>query len=246
MAANASKSVFACVAMTVGAFTPGIVRSGQRDRFDLDPDARRKLRDADRGPGRERLADPAGVDLVHPLEVAQIDEEDGRLDDPVEARAGLLEDRLEVVEDLLGLLGDPLPHHLPVVGPQPELAGDEDEAAGNDRLRIRRALERRGRLLGPNGGLVCHPYSFSGAAALASAPPRALKIASSTCSAFSPWSKRTCSVIRAVSASSRRNAETRSRSRPATCAFERSTFETRSGRPEASTTTFARASSAGM
>ena len=55
------------------------------------------------------LADVPRVDLVHPLEVAEVGEEDGRLHDPVETAAGLLENRLQVPEDLLRLLLDRRP-----------------------------------------------------------------------------------------------------------------------------------------
>src|SRR5918999_689669 len=264
MAANASKSVFVWVAITSAAFMPQLLRRapkpsrrarsrglapghgslGQRDGFDLDLRAGRKLRDLDRRPRRRRLADALRVDLVHPLEVVEVDEEDRRLDDPVEARACFFQDRLQVVEDLLGLLLDRVADDLGVVGLERELARDEHEPVRADRLRVRRALERRRRPLRPDD-LLLHGHSFRGAPAAASAPPNALKIASSTCRASSPWSSRTCSVSSAASESSRRKPETRSRSSPPTCASEKSTFETSSGRPDASSATWASASSAG-
>src|SRR4051794_2085776 len=90
-------------------------------------------------------------------------------------------------------------------------------------------------------------YSFRGRGrhACASAAPRDLKIASRTFAASSPWIRRTCSVSTAPSASSRRKRSTTSNCRPPTWAGVRSTFETTSGRSEASSATWASASQAG-
>ena len=114
---------------------------GERDRLDLDLRARRQRRDLDGCAGGRLPADMACVDLVHGGEVAEVGEEDRRLDEPVEPAAGLLEDRAQVREHLLGLLRDPS-RELRRARLQPELAGDEDEARRHDRLRVRRALER--------------------------------------------------------------------------------------------------------
>src|SRR5439155_1267913 len=97
----------------------------------------------------------------------------------------------------------------------------------NHRLALHQAFRRRGRQL------------------WASATPSALKIASSTCSGSDPSIRRTCRVRPAPSASSRRKVPTTSWASPATRASLRSTFETTSGRPDASTATCASASSAG-
>ena len=114
------------------------------------------------------------VDLVHRGEVAEVLEEDGRLDEPVEAGAGLLEDRAQVLHHLLGLLRDPL-HGLLVTRLQAELAGDEDEARRLHSLVVRRSLERCGRALGADDLLVCHWFSFwlRGGARQRPAPRRA-------------------------------------------------------------------------
>src|SRR5205814_8249227 len=65
------------------------------------------------------------------------------------------ENRLEISEDLLGLLLDRLADDV-AARRERELAGDEHEVAAADGLRIRRALERRGRLVGADGGLGGH------------------------------------------------------------------------------------------
>ena len=76
--------------------------------------------------------------------VLEVLEEHGGLDELVERAPGLFEDRAQVREDLLGLSADLPAHQLLLPGEQRELAGDEDEAACLDRLRVRRPLERRG------------------------------------------------------------------------------------------------------
>ena len=75
--------------------------------------------------------------------------------------------------------------------------------------------------------------------------PSALKIADSTCCEFSPSIRRTWIVSPAASASSSRNVAARSLCSPPARVDVRSAFETTSGRPDASTTTMASASSAG-
>ena len=93
-------------------------------------------------------------------------------------------------------------------GLQPELARDEHEAVRLDRLRVRRALERRRRRLGAND-LLAHEaslrrFTVRGRHAWPSAAPTALKIAASTCCGSVPSSSRTCRFSRAASTSSRR------------------------------------------
>ena len=122
------------------------------------PDGQR--RDLDRGARGRTVADVARIDLVHRGEVAEILEEDRRLDELLEPAARLLEDRAQVLEHLLGLLCDSRADHLLLARPQPELPGDEDEPAGLHRLVVRRALERRRGLLRPHDLLLCHVVSF--------------------------------------------------------------------------------------
>src|SRR5215471_6249673 len=74
--------------------------SDKSDRLDLDERARWEFRHLDRRPRRRPVADVARVDLVHPGKVAEVLQEHGRLDEVVEGRAGLLEDRAEIGEDL--------------------------------------------------------------------------------------------------------------------------------------------------
>src|SRR6478735_2954131 len=84
---------------------PGSRRSSldDGDRLDLDERARRELRDLDRRACRRRRSDVLRVHLVHAREVVEALEEDGRLDELVERASRRLEDRAQVLEDLLGL-----------------------------------------------------------------------------------------------------------------------------------------------
>src|SRR5581483_352861 len=189
------------------------------------------------------LADVPRVHLVHRSEVGQVRQVDGRLHEPVEPAAGGLEDRLQVAEDLLGLLRD-VAAQLARPRLQRELPRHEDEPAGADRLRVRRALERRRRLLGADDRLL-HRHSFR-LQAWATATPSALNIASSTLPASSPAIRRTCRLIRAPSAKARSVSATTSLPSPPRRASERSTLETKSGASDVSSTTCASASAAGI
>ena len=127
----------------------------QRHRLDLDQRAGGQLCDLDGRTGRRSVTDVCCVDLVHRGEVTEILEKDGRLHEPVEAAAGLLEDRAQVLHHLLGLGRDPVDGRL-VSRPKAELAGDEDEPGGLHGLVVRRSLERRGRALGADDLLLGH------------------------------------------------------------------------------------------
>src|SRR5436190_17718901 len=127
----------------------------QCDRLELDERAGGELRHLYGRPRGRLLANVLRVDLVHRMEIVEALEEDRRLHEAVEPGARLREDRLQVREDLFGLLLDPARDH-GVSRLQAELAGDEDEAAGRDGLRVRRALERRRRCLGPDDVLLGH------------------------------------------------------------------------------------------
>src|SRR5262249_41531964 len=156
--------------------------------------------------GRARgrlLPDVLRVDGVHRLEVLEALKEDGRLDESVQSAAGLLEDRREVREDLLRLFLDPA-RDRGFARLQPELPGDEDEAGGRHRLRVRRPLERRRCCLGANDALLAHRRLSSRSHAWARATPRPLKIASSTWSLSVPLRSRTCRTRPAYSASTSR------------------------------------------
>jgi hypothetical protein len=107
--------------------------SGEGDRLDLHARAAREGRDLDRRACRGTVADVRGVDLVHPLEVPEVGEEDRRLDELVQPAPRLLENRAQVGEDLLGLVLN-RPVDLRVAWLQAELSGNEDEATGTDRL----------------------------------------------------------------------------------------------------------------
>src|SRR5262249_59235074 len=95
---------------------------------------RRQLRDVGGRAGRWNIADVPAVDVVHSLEVVEVAQVDGGLHDPVEAAARGLQDRAQVREHLLGLLGDAVTDELASAGRQSDLPGDEDEAPGPGRL----------------------------------------------------------------------------------------------------------------
>src|SRR5690242_16835033 len=216
----------------------------QCDGLDLDEGAGWKLGDLDGRAGGRLVAHVLLVHLVHRREVVEALEEDGRLHEPVETGARRREDRTQVRQHLLGLVGDVVPDDLSVVWLQCELAGHEHEPVRLDRLRVRRTLKRGGSHLGADD--LLHASSLlRGRSACASAAPRALKIASSTCCESLPSTRRTCSVRPAVCTSSSRKRAARSPARPAMRACERSTFETSSGRADVSSVTCASASSTG-
>src|SRR5581483_4990487 len=146
------------------------------------------------------------------------------LHDPVDARPGGLEHRAQVREHLLRLLGDASRHELRRTGPQPDLPGDEDEPVRLDRLRVRRALERRRRGLGADDLPAHSSPPYGRRHAWPSAAPRALKIAARTCSGSRPSSTRIWTFSVAAAASSFRNRETTSLARPPTACPEKSTF----------------------
>src|SRR5206468_378099 len=104
-------------------------RSDVRDRLDLHERAARKRADADRGASRGRVADVAGVHLVHAGEVVEIEEEYRRLREPVETASGGFEDRAQIPHDLLRLLLHGRPGELSRRELDSELTRDEDEVA---------------------------------------------------------------------------------------------------------------------
>src|SRR4051812_39985094 len=212
-----------------------------RDRLDLDERARWELRHLDRRSRRRVVADVLRVDRVHALEVVEVLQEHRRLHEPVEPRPGLLENCAQVREDLLRLLLDRPAAQILVAGAQRELSGDEDEVARANRLRVRRALERRRCRLGAHDGLA-HGVPPSLAHAWPSATPSALKIASRTCWVSVPFRSRTCSVTPAPPTNWSRKRRATSVPRPPTRASVRSTFVTTSGSSEVSRTTLASAS----
>ena len=93
------------------------------------------------------------VHLVHGGEVVEVLQEDRRLDEILDGASRRLENRRQVTQGLLGLLGDvPLDHR--VTRFDTELAGDEDELADPDRLVVRGALKRCRRGLGADDDLL--------------------------------------------------------------------------------------------
>ena len=82
------------------------------------------------------VAEPGGVGAVHLGERAHVGQEDGRLHDVAEAAAGPREDRREVVEDAVRLLGDRPGHELHRGRVERDLPGGEEEPSGRDPLRV--------------------------------------------------------------------------------------------------------------
>src|SRR3990172_5707859 len=152
-----------------------------RDRLDLDAGAGRELCDADGRAGRRAVAHVACVDAVHAGEVREIDEEHRRLDEPVEAAPGRLEDRGHVPHDPVGLLLDRRARELARREIDADLPGAEDKVADPYRLVVGRSLERRRGAVGADHLFLCHVAPFCAsfydwAHARASAPPSALKM----------------------------------------------------------------------
>src|SRR6476661_4032333 len=142
-ASSPSPRTYFSISSRIRPFSPDRRRVLQQcDRLDLDERPGGELRHL-HGRARGRLlADVLRVDLVHGVEVVEVLKIDRRLHESVEPGARLLEDRLQVREDLFGLLLDPA-GDCGVARLQAELARDEDKAAGRDGLRVRGALERR-------------------------------------------------------------------------------------------------------
>ena len=76
--------------------------------------------------------------------MSHIREEDGGLDDLLDAGAGLLKDGLKVGDALLGLLGDRALNEL-AIGGQGDLAGEVDGIGGLDSLGLHDGGVRGGR-----------------------------------------------------------------------------------------------------
>src|SRR5215217_3921469 len=132
-----------------------------RDGLDLHASTRGQRGDSYGRPSRRLRTHIARVDGVHRLEVGEVDEEHRRLDDALPAAARRLEDRLQVLAHLLSLLLDPGADDARAPDLYGYLPGDEDEVAHADRLRIRGTLERRGRALGADDGLLSHRSPLS-------------------------------------------------------------------------------------
>ena len=116
-------------------------RSGFRDdrnRFDLDARILREPGHFDRGTGGRHVAEIGPVHGIHRREIVHVLEEDRRLDDRPERCAGGFEDRLQVLEDLAGLLADIAGQKFARGRDDGDLPGGEDEcSAGDDALTVR-------------------------------------------------------------------------------------------------------------
>ena len=112
-------------------------------RVDFDARALRERGNLDRRARRRRGGEALGVGRVHGLEVAEVDEVDRRLHHVGEGAAGGFEDGREVVEHAFRLRGDVSADELTGLRIDRDLAAQEYEIAGVDRLRIRADGSRR-------------------------------------------------------------------------------------------------------
>src|SRR5690348_8651633 len=116
----------AAVGSSVRSAVPASWSPAHGDALDLDARAARQGRDLHgraRGPVRAELL---GVDLVHRRELREVGEEDRGLRDAVEAGAGGIEDRGEVVEHAPRLLADVSRDEVTALRVERDLTGAED------------------------------------------------------------------------------------------------------------------------
>ena len=115
----------------------GTVVLDLRHELHLDAHATRERGDLHRGPRGARVAEGGRVEGVEAWEVGHVGEEDRRLHDVLPARASLLEHGGEIREDLFGLRLDIPFDDLAGGGVKGDLAGGEEEAAGERGLTVR-------------------------------------------------------------------------------------------------------------
>ena len=99
---------------------------------------------------RGRSSDIGRVDLVHRREVAQIDQEDGRLHDVVERSAGRAEDLGEIAHDAMRFDGDVAVDERATRRVEGHLARDKQQVSGANGLGV--GTNRRGSVLCVDGG----------------------------------------------------------------------------------------------
>src|SRR6478735_9830069 len=109
---------------------------GSSDDSDLDEQAGNEVR-AHRRPYRLHSRELLLVDGVERGEVSQVNEVNEARDDLVERCSGSLEHGLDVVEGLLGLLGQIVADYLARGRIEAALAGQEDPLAHREPRRIR-------------------------------------------------------------------------------------------------------------
>src|SRR5512138_1469439 len=107
------------------------------DGIDFYEHAAWKARNLNGRSRRTRVTDHAAVDLVHTWEVGHVLQVDRRLDDVRPARTRILEHRGQVAHHALGLRGDVALDDLASGGIDRDLAGGEQQVAGDDALRVR-------------------------------------------------------------------------------------------------------------
>ena len=126
--------------------------AGARDRFDLDmraPSGSAATAKVERA-GGGGVPHARAVDRVDGGEIVHVDEEDRRLDDRIQRKAGGLQHGREIVEHLRGLAGDAALDEFAGCRIEPDLSAAEDEAAGGadgltvrpPRARVRRVVSR--------------------------------------------------------------------------------------------------------
>ena len=114
------------------------------DAFDLDQQACRLKRDPDRGAGGIGFGKILAVDRVELGEVLKPGQENGDLDDIAHREAGILDQRSDILESLMGLFGKAWPDNLSRIRIDPDLTGDEQHVATDQRRTERRRAKRLG------------------------------------------------------------------------------------------------------
>src|SRR5205085_12159542 len=122
------------------------------------PRVLRQRRNADSRSSRRILREVGRINFIHLLEIAEVGQEHGGLDDVGERQAFGFQDRNHVIEHAPGLLRDLFGNNLPAFRIERHLACAKNERAGPDGLRVR--PDRRRRVGGGND--LLHPASLAG------------------------------------------------------------------------------------
>ena len=106
------------------------------------------MRPPERRSGREAAGEVLGIDLVHGGKVVDVSQEHSGLDDVVAGQVGLSQNGLDVLQGLFGLSLNAALHQVAGGGINGQLAGQEDQAADADSLRV--GADGGGGILGGN------------------------------------------------------------------------------------------------
>ena len=106
--------------------------AGFGDDFDLDARVPRQPGHLNGRARRVCAGEVLRVNLIHRAELGHVGEEHGRLDHVAEIEPLRTKQRLDVGDDLLGLLRDAAFNKFPRIARERNLAGKKDEAACGD------------------------------------------------------------------------------------------------------------------